>query len=154
MEKNNKFVFNQKAVEYLAKLISSSDLTEAEYKCGDISIRFAKGTLQVPMMQYNNMDYKQMIPIQSPSEVPVAKVEESGRVVKSIMVGRIYSSPKPGADPFIKVGDFVKKDQVIFIVEAMKVMNNIKSPYEGIVSEILVKDGEAVEYDQVLIKLS
>ena len=77
----------------------------------------------------------------------------SDKVVTSPLVGTFYSSPSPDAENFVKVGDTVKKGQVLGIVEAMKLMNEIESEYDGIVDAILVKNEEVVEYGQPLFRL-
>lgn len=83
----------------------------------------------------------------------VDKEEENYKVVKSPMVGTFYSKPSPKAEPYVKVGDRVKKGEVVCIVEAMKLMNEIESEFEGEVVEICVKDDEMVEYGKPLIKI-
>lgn len=79
--------------------------------------------------------------------------EENYKLVKSPMVGTFYGRPSPKADTFVKVGDKVKKGDILCIVEAMKLMNEIESEFDGEVVEILVKDEEMVEYGQGLIKI-
>lgn len=80
-----------------------------------------------------------------------AQAEElSGQVVKCPLVGTFYAASSPDADPFVQVGDVVKKGQVLGIVEAMKLMNEIESEFDGVVKQILVKNGDQVEYDQPL----
>ena len=79
--------------------------------------------------------------------------EENYNLIKSPMVGTFYSKPSPKAECFVKVGDKVKKGDILCIVEAMKLMNEIESEFDGEVVEILVKDEEMVEYGQVLIKI-
>ena len=69
------------------------------------------------------------------------------------MVGTAYLAAEPGAEPFIKIGAKVKKGDTVLIIEAMKTMNHIPSTQDGVVEEILVKDGESVEFDQELIKI-
>ena len=78
----------------------------------------------------------------------------AGNVVKSPLVGTFYAAPAEDAEPFVKVGDSVKEGQVLAIVEAMKLMNEIESDFTGTVSEILVENGEAVEYGQPLFVIS
>ncbi len=89
-----------------------------------------------------------MAPAAEPAAVAPEKAE--GQVVKSPLVGTYYEASAPGADPFVRVGDKVKQGQVLGIVEAMKLMNEIESDFDGIVKEILVKNGDVIEYDQPL----
>ena len=77
----------------------------------------------------------------------------SDQIITCPLVGTFYSSPAPDAESFVKVGDTVKKGQVMGIVEAMKLMNEIESEYDGIVEAVLVKDGETVEYGQPLFRI-
>jgi acetyl-CoA carboxylase biotin carboxyl carrier protein len=83
---------------------------------------------------------------------PASAAEHPG-AVKSPMVGTVYFAPQPGAPPFVKVGDAVTDGQVILIIEAMKVMNQIRSPRAGRVTEILVADGSPVEFGEALLIL-
>lgn len=80
--------------------------------------------------------------------------EPSGNIVKSPLVGTFYAAPAEDANPFVKTGDTVKKGQVLAIVEAMKLMNEIESEFDGEVAEIYVKNGEAVEYGQPLFRIA
>lgn len=79
--------------------------------------------------------------------------EEKYKIIKSPMVGTFYSKPSPNKETFVKTGDIVKKCQVICIVEAMKLMNEIESEFDGEITEICVKDGDIVEYGQPLFKI-
>lgn len=79
--------------------------------------------------------------------------ENVGNVVKSPMVGTFYIKPNPSAEPYVEVGKRVKKGDVLCIVEAMKLMNEIESEFDGEVAEIFVKDGEAVEYAKPLFRI-
>ena len=83
--------------------------------------------------------------------VIVPEKQVCGHVLKSPMVGVAYLSPEPGADPFVTVGASVKSGDTVALVEAMKTFNPIKSDKDGIVKEILVSDGAAVEFDQPLV---
>ena len=93
----------------------------------------------------------------TPAAAPVAeKVEEKkeepkGTPITSPMVGTFYLAPSPGAKPFVEVGSVVSTGQVVCIIEAMKLMNEIESEVSGKVTQVCVKDGEAVEYGQVLM---
>ena len=82
------------------------------------------------------------------------KIDESKAVIKSPLVGTAYLSPEPGAKPFVSVGKKIKKGDTIIIVEAMKTMNHVPSPKDGIVKKISVEDGQPVEYGQVLVLLN
>ncbi len=79
--------------------------------------------------------------------------QENGNVVKSPMVGTFYIKPSPDASPYVEVGKKVKKGDVLCIIEAMKLMNEIESEYDGEIVEIYVKDGEAVEYGKPLFRI-
>ena len=83
----------------------------------------------------------------------VSEKEPEGNVVKSPLVGTFYAAPAEDAEPFVKNGDKVKKGQVLAIVEAMKLMNEIESDFDGEVAEIYVKNGQAVEYGQPLFRI-
>jgi acetyl-CoA carboxylase biotin carboxyl carrier protein len=84
---------------------------------------------------------------------PAEPPKPAGLEVKSPMVGTFYKSPEPGAKAYVAVGDRVSKGQIVCIIEAMKIMNEIESEYSGIVREILVEDAQPVEYGQVLFKI-
>ena len=81
-------------------------------------------------------------------EAPAAEAVPSGNVVKAPIVGTYYSAPGPDKPPFVEVGKKVSKGDVIMIIESMKLMNEVQSEYDGVVKEILVNNGTAVEYDQ------
>ena len=81
---------------------------------------------------------------------PDMEAKLSGKIVKSPLVGTFYVAPSEDADPYVRVGDTVKKGQTLAIVEAMKLMNEIESDYDGVVTEVLVQNGEPVEYGQPL----
>lgn len=92
------------------------------------------------------------LPSETELEATRAKIENRDKLVsiKSPIVGSFYRSPSPDADPYVKVGDFVTKGQVLCIVEAMKIMNEIESEYEGKIAAILVENEQPVEYGQEL----
>ena len=87
------------------------------------------------------------------AEVTEAKAEANVKTITSPLVGTFYAAPSPDDAPFVSVGDTVKKGQVIGIVEAMKLMNEIESEHDGVITEIMVNNGDMVEYGQVLIKV-
>ena len=79
---------------------------------------------------------------------------DNGNIMTSPMVGTFYLKPSPNAEPYVKVGQRVKKGDILCIIEAMKLMNEIESEYEGVIEEILVKDSECVEYGKPLFRIS
>ena len=92
----------------------------------------------------------------APAAAPAAEAKAeapAGLTVNAPLVGTFYSSPSPDAAPFVSVGDTVKKGQTVCILEAMKMMSEVPSPADGVVEEILVRDGELVGYDQPLFRL-
>lgn len=90
-------------------------------------------------------------PAASGSSVSPAEKEIDGNVVKAPVVGTYYSSPSPDKPSFVKRGQTVKKGDIIMIIESMKIMNEIPSPYDGVVKEILAENGQAVEYDEPIM---
>ena len=148
------------------KDMEDSKLEELEIEFSDgTKIKMKKhGEPQHPMMP--PMGYMGQMPMM-PQAMPVQNVpelkkdnlsastkeEENYKLVKSPMVGTFYSKPSPKADAFVKVGDKVKKGDVVAIVEAMKLMNEVESEFDGEVVEICCKDEEMVEYGQTLIKI-
>jgi acetyl-CoA carboxylase biotin carboxyl carrier protein len=135
-------------VRQLAALLEETGLTEIEYAYKDRRIRVARNVVTA-------VAAAGAAPAPAPSEVPekpaaVAPVEHPG-AIKSPMVGTAYIAPQPDQPPFVKLGDKVTEGQVLLIVEAMKVMNQIRAPRPGRVAEILVADGAPVEYGQVLM---
>jgi acetyl-CoA carboxylase biotin carboxyl carrier protein len=104
------------------------------------------------------MSPAQGIPMVSDADLAASAAEParkpaSGLEVKSPMVGTFYTSPEPGAKPYVSVGDRVTKGQIVCIIEAMKIMNEIESEYSGVVKEILAQDSQPVEYGQVLFTI-
>lgn len=144
-------------IEKLADLVAAKDLGEitiaSEDKC--ITIKGKKCPPPMPPMG---------VPMAAPAAAPAAAAsapvpaaEEkhlSGKIIKSPIVGTFCASPSPDQPPFVQVGDTVKKGDVIMIIESMKLMNEVQSDMDGTVQEILVKNGEAVEYDQPLMILA
>lgn len=93
---------------------------------------------------------QQVVPVE---EVAQKKEVKEGNIVKSPMVGTFYSKSSPTSNPYVEVGSEVKKGTILCIVEAMKLMNEIESEFAGKIAEVLVKDGEAVEYGQPLFRI-
>ncbi len=151
-----------KLVRRLADILNDTDLTEIEVERGDLKIRVARGgTAIAAPIQYAPAPVAAPAPAAAPAAAapasmpsdPATIVARAGEEVKSPMVGTAYLSPAPGADAFMKVGDKVKKGQTLLIVEAMKTMNPIQSPRDGVVADILVGDAQPVEFGEPLILL-
>ncbi len=135
----------------LIDLMDRNQLEELEVEDGDFKVRLRKKgdkireVVTVPAAQ---------APVggASPVNVAVPEAEEIGEVVPSPMVGTFYRSSSPGSDPFVDEGDKVEEGQVLCIIEAMKVMNEVKSDRAGTIGEILVENGAAVEFNQPLVR--
>ena len=97
-----------------------------------------------------NKSGEQLYTTETSKSEEVVEVENS-KSVKSPIIGTAYLAPEPGAKPFVEVGKKIKKGDTVMIVEAMKTMNHIPSPHNGIIKKITVQDGQPVEYDQVLV---
>jgi acetyl-CoA carboxylase biotin carboxyl carrier protein len=91
----------------------------------------------------------------APADQPRPEAERAGWIeVKSPMVGTFYAAPEPGGKPYVAVGDRIRRGQVLCIIEAMKIMNELESEVEGVVKEIAAQDAHPVEYSQVLFRIS
>ncbi len=134
---------NKEALEYILNLFNENNLSNLEYEDSNFKIKLGKEvTVEKPII--NNVSQ----PVEQVEEVVEYKEE-----VLSPIVGTFYTSPAEGASPFVSLGDAVKKGQVLCIVEAMKVMNEIVAPCDGVISEILVSNAEGVEFNQPLFRL-
>lgn len=121
-----------------------------------VDIEFPDGTkisMKKDKMQETVVQAVQDTPIMIPNTTIEVQKEEKGNIIKSPMVGTFYLKPSPVAEPYIELGKDVKKGDVLCIIEAMKLMNEIEAEYTGKVAEILVKDGEAVEYGTPLLRI-
>ncbi|HEY3599219.1 MAG TPA: acetyl-CoA carboxylase biotin carboxyl carrier protein [Paraburkholderia sp.] len=146
----------------LIDLVSESGISELEVTEGEGKVRIVKNAPPVYVQQAPQYapQYAQNAPIQPmggaadalAAGVPAtpAPAAPQGHVVTSPMVGTFYRAPSPGADPFVQVGDTVKEGQTICLIEAMKLLNEIESDEAGVIKEILVENGQAVEYGQPL----
>ena len=141
-------------IEKLVKMVSDSDLTELTLEDNEqaIVIRKEKEVVQAQVMP-QVMTAAAAAPAPAPAAPAEEKKEEApkGKPITSPMVGTFYMASSPGAKPFVEVGQTVSTGQVVCIIEAMKLMNEIESEVSGKVTQICVKDGEAVEYGQVLM---
>ncbi|HZW16527.1 MAG TPA: acetyl-CoA carboxylase biotin carboxyl carrier protein [Brevundimonas sp.] len=148
-------------VRGLADILNDTDLTEIEVERGDLKIRVAREVTMAAPVQYAAAPAPMAAPAPAaaapapasmPSD-PATIVARSGEEVKSPMVGTAYLQASPEAPPFVQPGDKVKKGQTLLIVEAMKTMNPIQSPRDGVVKEVLVGDAQPVEFGEPLVLL-
>ena len=147
-------------VRQLADILNDTSLTEIEVERGELRIRVAREIVAAPVMQYAAAPAPAAqapapaaaAPASMPSD-PATIVAKQGEEVKSPMVGTVYLQASPEAPPFIAVGDKVKKGQTLLIVEAMKTMNPIQAPRDGVVVEVLVGDAQPVEFGEALVLL-
>jgi len=139
-------------ISEIIRIFKESDIAKLELSTKDFKIKLSKfGEFQaVPTISLSNLQ-----PTQPPQEAPKVEVKEEKNIhiIKSPLVGTFYRAPAPGAKPFVEVGSRVKKGDVLCIIEAMKIMNEVKSDVDGVVEEILVENGQPVEYGQPLFKI-
>ncbi len=136
-------------IKQLIEEMGNSKLTEVDIEFPDgTKISMKKDKIQETVVQA-----VQDTPIMIPNTTIEVQKEEKGNIIKSPMVGIFYLKPSPVAEPYIELGKDVKKGDVLCIIEAMKLMNEIEAEYTGKVTEILVKDGEAVEYGTPLLRI-
>ena len=131
-------------IKQLSESLNEFHLTELEYSDGKTTIKVGKGSKAITTTSPTT---------ESSVKTQAQKEDTSSNIVRSPMVGTAYLSPEPGAKPFVSVGNKVKKGDTILIIEAMKTMNHIQSTVDGEVLEVLINDGEAVEFDQALAKI-
>ena len=147
----------------LVKEVSKAGLTNFEYTEGNIRIAMScpqpEEKIVVPasnlVLQEAAGAGANTVETAAPAQQEPEQIaeEKGGNVVKSPLVGTFYAAPSEDAQPFVKVGDTVKKGQTLAIVEAMKLMNEIESDYDGVVTEILVENEDNVEYGQPLFRI-
>ena len=144
-----------KLVRKLADILRETELSEIEIEQGDLKIRVARQLTAAPAVSYVAAPAPSPLSIPAPSPTSEAAVAAPAAslkdAIKSPMVGTVYMAPQPGAAAFIKVGDKVKQGQTLLIIEAMKTMNPIPSPREGVVAQVLVSDAQPVEFGEPLV---
>lgn len=150
---------NYKEIEHLMKVMNESQLTELEIEKEGFVLKIKKEKEIVPIasrIETPIIERPVEIQNQISTDIKVEKEvsgEKEGIIVYSPIVGTFYSAPAPGAEPFVKVGDKVKKGDVLCIIEAMKIMNEIEAESDGEIVEIFVKNEEMVEYNQPLFRI-
>ena len=140
-------------IKKLIEMLQESDLKEIEVSQGDESVRI----LRDRFVQTNGNTIIQQSEVSGAESEIQQKIETSkaeGNVITSPIVGTFYRKPSPDKDPFIRVGDTVEKGDVLCIIEAMKMMNEIKSDFSGKIVSINLEDGEPVEFGQSIITIN
>ena len=141
-------------VKKLMELLEQSGMAEIEIKEGEESVKISRfGNAPLITSAVSQQPTAMLTPSKAESTTMSTDKgsEVSGNLISSPMVGTYYSAPSPSAKPFVTVGQHVNKGDTVGIIEAMKIMNQIEADHSGTVVEILVKDGEAVEFGQALI---
>ena len=150
-------------IKELMKAMEANDISSFEYNEGEVHLSLRRGPQEVqvlsapapqaaasaaPVAAQAAPAAQEAAPAKQPEAAP-----ETGNVITSPLVGTFYTASAPDKDPYVKVGDHVKKGQVLGIIEAMKLMNEIESDYDGVVEAILVNNEEVVEYGQPLFRI-
>ena len=139
----------------LIDLVSESGVAELEITEGEDRVRIVNRNGAAPVQVHQPVAIAQPMPVPvpapevAPAPAPTAP-QQTGTPLTSPMVGTFYRAPSPGADPFVKVGDTVKKGQVVCIIEAMKLLNEVEADMDGTVKEVCVENGQPVEFGQSL----
>lgn len=131
-------------IEQIIKLFERSTVSKMEIESGDLKIKLEK--------EVGESQTFVRVPT-STTQIAQQAEEAKGTVVKAPLVGTFYGAANPQSAPFVSIGDLVTAGTVLCLIEAMKVMNEIKAPIDGVVLEILGRNGEMVAYDQPLIRL-
>jgi len=138
-------------IRELAELLSANELTEIEVADGDRKIKVRRDAAPMVAAAPAAVHQAPAAPAAAAPSAEAAAAELAASAVKSPMVGTAFLSPEPGAKPFVSVGDAIKAGDTLLIIEAMKVMNPITAPAGGVVKQVLVSDGQPVEFDQPLV---
>ncbi|HLH07435.1 MAG TPA: acetyl-CoA carboxylase biotin carboxyl carrier protein [Terriglobales bacterium] len=165
---------NQKEIKELIDFLIEKDIAEFELERGDVKLRVKRGSQPLAVTSLSApvatvVPAMQAVPVAHPISppapanaqaasvaapaAPAGEDESAWQIVKSPIVGTFYESPSPGAPAFVKPGDSVTVGQVLCIVEAMKLMNEIESDYAGVVAKSYVTNGQPVEYGQPLFAI-
>ena len=138
-------------IKTLIEMLEASNLNEIEVSQGEESVRISKSSGEIKVLQDSNIGTNNES--QSINKIDNNQIENEikGNQVTSPIVGTFYRKPSPDKEPFVKVGDIVNKGDVLCIIEAMKMMNEIKSEFDGKISSIEVDDGQPVEFGQTII---
>jgi acetyl-CoA carboxylase biotin carboxyl carrier protein len=154
---------NQKEIKELVEFLVEKDIAEFEMERGDVKIRIKRGQAVLASFAPPTVSYAPAAALSTPAPAPAnapliptpaaSAIEEGVEIIKSPIVGTFYESSSPGAPAFVKQGDKVAVGQVLCIVEAMKLMNEIEAEAAGEIVKVLVSNGQPVEYGQPLFKI-
>lgn len=143
-----------KKVKELIELMIEKDLVEVEIVDGDSKIHLKRPGSSMPL---HSAPMPIMVPAAAPATAPAAAAviadDDKLVAIKSPIIGTFYSSPSPDSPPYVKAGDHVTAETVVCIIEAMKVMNEIKAETTGTIEKVMINNGQTVEYGQVLFKV-
>lgn len=166
-DKNNRTGLTLEEMTALIKAVSESNIDSFDYKEGEFSITLHTGRSGILTSAANaasagaftgvsmaELNKAMSLAADATSGAADEEDDDDTFIIKSPLVGTFYAAPAADAKPFVKIGDRVKKGQVLAIVEAMKMMNEIESDCDGVISEILVTNGSPVEYGQPLFRIS
>jgi len=144
-----------KEIKELIEIFDKSNLTKLNLKDKEFKIELDKNITAANIQPQAVTEVATPAPTPTPTSAPTStpQAEVSGETINSPMVGTFYKAPSPESPAYVKVGDKVKAGQTVCIVEAMKIMNEIQAEYDCEILEILVEDGQAVEFDSPLFKV-
>ena len=145
-----KFNIDKKAIDTLIDILKKNDLTQIEVKDGRKSIKIAKDSIKLQSFN-NEVKESKNLKVQAQISKEIKEQTKFENAIKAPMLGTLYHASSPKAKPFIKVGQKVKTGDTLFIIEAMKTMNQVKSDREGTVKKILIETGMPVEFNQELV---
>jgi len=144
-------------IKELIRMVEESEITELEMNDGRRSIRISKAAPALPATVYSAPPAAAPVPVSeaaapeaAESDIAESKVASNLKQINSPMVGTVYRAPAPGSEPFIEIGQAVSVGQTVCIVEAMKLMNEIGSDFDGVIRKVLVDNAQPVEYGQPL----
>ncbi len=145
-----KFKIDRKAIDTLIDILKKNDLTQIEVKDGRKSIKIAKDNIKLQSISHASKEAKKPED-QDKTFKDIKEQTKFENAIKAPMLGTLYHAPSPKSKAFIKVGKKVKTGDTLFIIEAMKTMNQVKSDRDGTVKKILVENGMPVEFNQELV---
>tara|TARA_E500000178_G_C16799914_1_gene651944 strand:+ start:406 stop:840 length:435 start_codon:yes stop_codon:yes gene_type:complete len=140
---------NKKIIKELSEYLDEFNLTELEYTDKDTKIKVSKNNKQSADQKLQGINLEK----NTTNENLLSTQDSSGIKITSPIIGTAYHAPEPGAKKFVEVGKKIKKGDTVMIIEAMKTMNHVPSTADGVVKEICVDDGQAVEFGQPIIIL-